>query len=227
MKVRTPTMTLTSRTLAMSMVLTTTITLIGCSREGAAAPSLEELQSSASASATTTPAASATPSASPDSPASSVNTGKPRNAEEAIDAATRATEIYWATEDVIFNDGGKNPERIDPISTGTARALTYQYAEAIAKSSDTHFERSVEVIDAYATDRSTFDEEGAESIVKHGFVGLKVCNDSSKMTYADPGDEPSQKRIQGDIEVVYDSTSQSWKVARVLDPPVGERAQQC
>jgi hypothetical protein len=229
MKARTPTMTLTSRTLAMGMVLTTTITLIGCSREGAAAPSWAELQASASASATTTPAASAsaTPSTSPGSPTSPVIEDRPDTADKAIDAATRAAKGYWAVGDQIMNELGKNPERINPVSTGPAQTSVHEHARTLREvGPGTRYDRTLEVLDAYATERTEV-ANGEETNIPNGFVGLTVCNDTSAMKYEDPRAEPTQKRSKIAVEVIYDSKSRSWKVAWVLNDEYGKPAPEC
>lgn len=145
--------------------------------------------------------------------------GPPKDSAEAIAAATDVTKSYWAVTDQILNDGGKQPERIDAVSTGQARTEVHDAAAQVLKQGVTvGGSRSVSVTESYASDATP----PGQPVIKNGFVGLTVCNDvtGSKPTNADgtPGDKGSMPRHIRSVEVTYDPSAGRWMVSNYIRP---------
>jgi hypothetical protein len=145
--------------------------------------------------------------------------GPPKDSAEAIAAATAVTKSYWTVTDQILNDGGKQPERIDAVSTGQARTAVHDAAAQVLKQGITvGGSRSVSVTESYASDATP----PGQPVIRNGFVGLTVCNDvtGSKPTNADgtPGDNGSMPRHIRSVEVTYDPSAGRWMVSNYIRP---------
>lgn len=150
----------------------------------------------------------------------------PASAADAIKAGSEAAKQYWATEDVILQDLGKNPERIDPYAMGDARADTLTAASRKAATGGTFTgTRSISVTQSYASDLLTT----GQAPVANGFVGLTVCNDVSriKSTSADGTVTSNSKNLRFlmTVESQYDAASGTWKVTKTGS--TGEASVQC
>ena len=158
-------------------------------------------QPSPTPSASATGSGTTTTSASPT--ASAVATvAAPKDSAEAIAAATAVTKEYWALGDKILNDGGKNPERIDAVSTGMARTDIHDAAaQALKKGVTVSGGRTITVTASYASDATP----PGQALVKNGFVGLTVCNDVTATTSVNsdgtPGDKGSVLRSVRSVEI--------------------------
>lgn len=167
-----------------------------------------------------TPTGSGTSTTTPSPTASAVATvGAPKDSAEAIAAATATTKSYWAIADTILNDGGKNPERIDAVSTGPARSGIHDAAAlALKKGVTVSGSRSITVTQSYASDATP----AGKPPIKNGFVGLTVCNDvtATKSLNADgtPGDKGSVLRSILSVEVTYDPAVSKWMVTNYIRP---------
>lgn len=176
---------------------------------------------SPSATATPTPAASIAPSSTLPAPV----TGQPTSAEDAVDKATAAAEAWYVAEDIVFNDAGRSPERIEPYATDTALADSYDFAEQISQlKTGTEYHRELEVLDSWSAPRGQV-VNGEMKTVEHGSVGLDICNDVTGNVYHDPQSEPSIKRATGTLEVYYSPANDAWKVAQV--DAAGTESQEC
>lgn len=169
---------------------------------------------SASATGSGTASASASPTAS-----AVATVAAPKDSAEAIAAATAVTKEYWAITDQIMNDGGKNPERIDAVSTGAARTYVHDgAASALKQGVRVGGNRVVTVTHSYSSDATP----PGGATIKNGFVGLTVCNDvtGSKPLNADgtPGDKGTVLRHVRSIEVTYDPATSKWMVSNYIRP---------
>lgn len=169
---------------------------------------------SASATGSGTTTASASPTAS-----GAATAAAPKDSAEAIAAATAVTKEYWAITDQILNDGGKNPERVDAVSTGAARTYVHDAAaQVLAKGVSVGGSRAVSVTQSYASDATP----PGGATIKNGFVGLTVCNDisGSKPLNADgtPGNKGDVMRAVISIEATYDPAVSKWMVSNYIRP---------
>lgn len=184
-------------------------------------PSSSPSSPSASPAVTSTPTASASPSSTLPAPV----TGEPTSADDAVDKATAAAKAWYEAEDLVFNDGGKNPKRIEPYATDAALDDSYGFAEQISKlKTGTEYHREIEVLDAWTAPRGQV-VDGQMKTVEHGSVGLDICNDVTGNVYKDPNSEPAIKRATGNLEVVYSPADDTWKVSQV--DAAGENSQEC
>ncbi|NWL32035.1 hypothetical protein [Paenarthrobacter nitroguajacolicus] len=174
-------------------------------------------QPSPTPSATVT--SSETPTSTSPTASAAATAAAPKDSAEAIAAATAVTKEYWAVTDQILNDGGKNPERVDAVSTGAARTYVHDAAaQVLAKGVSVGGSRAVSVTQSYASDATP----PGGATIKNGFVGLTVCNDisGSKPLNADgtPGNKGDVMRAAENIEVTYDPAVSKWTVSNYILP---------
>lgn len=159
------------------------------------------------------------PASAPPTASAVATVAAPKDSAEAIAAATAVTKEYWALGDKILNDGGKNPERIDAVSTGMARADIHEAAaQALKKGVTVSGGRTITVTASYASDATP----PGQALVKNGFVGLTVCNDVTATTSVNadgtPGDKGSVLRSVRSVEINYDPAASKWMVSNVIRP---------
>lgn len=200
----------TKRTVAAAVMVAGILAITGCTKPSAPVTIPDGPSNTATPSSSAS--ASSTPSAAP-------TVGPPKDSTEAIAEATSTMKRYWTITDLISNDGGKQPERIDKVSMGQAKDYVHTAAgQLLAAKSVTNGKRGVTVSSSYSSDATQPD--GA--VVKNGFVGLTVCNDVTAMqpVNADgsPGTKGSVSRSTVLVEVTYDAPSRSWLVSSLISP---------
>lgn len=161
------------------------------------------------ASQTASTSASASPTAT--GPASSA---PPSSSALAIAAATTAAKQYWAISDLILQQNGKNPGRVDAYASGQAAKYVHDAAALAAKGGTFTGNRTITVTSSYSSDVKV----NGKVAVPNGFVGLAVCNDVSKVGGTEPNGSPAKlsdvKRSIQNLEVQYDQKTGTWKVTR-------------
>ena len=158
------------------------------------------------------PEASTTPSPAPTISAPSFTGPAPESAGDAIASATAALDEFVRVENLIFAEGGMEPERIDAISVPPASNEVYSSAEAIASQGLVLTGGIVTtVIDAYATDLSD-----ATQSLPFAAVNLQICNDGSQRTVSLPdgsaAQQPAKLVFTLNVSVQYDPDASMWKV---------------
>ncbi|MFK0074624.1 hypothetical protein [Arthrobacter woluwensis] len=191
-----------------ALALLGAVALTACSQP--ADPSTPSTSSTGTATASATPS----PTASKTTPAAA-----PTTDEEAQKQAFAAVKAYWAMEDQIQLDHGKNPDRIDTLATGTAAETTKAYAKARAESPNTaKGTRSVTPWGGY-TSQLTVDGKA----YPHGTADLKVCNDMSDVFAIQPNGKvfptrPDPLRQVTQVQVVFVPAQGKWMVTQVSLP---------
>lgn len=173
---------------------------------------------SATGGAVSTATSAATATGTP-KPTSAPTVAPPTSDAEARAAATAVAKEYWAIGDAIYNDGGKDADRINAVAAGQAAKGTHEAAAIqVEKKITRQGNRGFEVTESYSSDLTIT----GKPVIKNGFVSLNVCNDTTDVTGKNADGTTADKgtvfRFIIVVEVQYDPTVKKWLVMNTQQP---------
>lgn len=202
-------------TTALAGAIATVLLFTGCTPDPEASP----------APTNSSPSDTAAPTPKPtDEP---VTTAAPESEEEAVAAATEATNTFLTVRAEIETEHPKDPSKIDTVATGDAAAFVKKLAELIAKKGQQgEGSYSYEVWDGW---ESVSPREVNDQTVEFGAVSLTGCFDSSKIITRDSnGDVIEGNPVRRAVlvtSVIYDPTDGTWLVSSMEQH--GDEVEEC
>jgi len=136
----------------------------------------------------------------------------PASADEAVTQATATLQAYTAMLNLIFNEGGANPERIDAYAGGVVRDQVVLDARQVAELGYQFDGGIVATVESGYAGELQADGEPIE----FGSVHLIFCNDSTGRSVVQSDGSvpplPADRAPRYDAGISFDPVTMSWSL---------------
>jgi hypothetical protein len=196
---------LRTTTAILAIAVTSAIALASCSTPE---PKPSDSSSPTSASATPTQTGPTEPTV--------AKVGPPSSADQALQDAGVAFISFIAMTDLIYSQGGENPDRIKEFSTGDALQFATTQANFL-RDEKSKFEgvTKISITNGYAVDASRSDG----SKIPNGGANITACQDQSSMKTINPDGTslPVGSKKIVTAEAIYSPEAGSWQVSKYIN----------